>query len=203
MKSNVLNSTNHESTYTRRSLARSMGLAAGAAALVTATGGAASLAHANDADAQADGLAQLAADIQLLQDRAEITECQYRYARGADMQDADLLASAFDEIISVSYPDSDTVMEDVPGPDMAAGIVGNFVENGVTTQHFMNVYQIEIDGDEASALTYLRATHKMEGADFFIVGGYYENTYRRTEQGWRIKTVSLTYTYTEGEDYFA
>lgn len=138
--------------------------------------------------------------VQYLLDREAITECQYRYARGCDLQDAELLASAFDETISVDYP-TGTKLADVPGLGMAQGIVGNFIENGITTQHYMNLYEIKIDGDTASALVYLRATHKKVDADFWIVGGFYENSYVRTANGWKIKTVKLTTVYEEGESY--
>lgn len=138
--------------------------------------------------------------IQYLMDREAITECQYRYARACDTQDAALLAEAFDEAISVDYP-TGTKLEDIPGAGMAQGIVGNFIENHITTQHYMNVYEIRVDGDTATALVYLRATHKKPDADFWILGGYYENSYVRTEKGWKIKTVRLTTTYEEGESY--
>lgn len=140
------------------------------------------------------------AKVQHLLDREAIKECQYRYARGCDLQDAELLASAFDETISVDYP-TGTKVADVPGAGMAQGIVGNFIENNYTTQHYMNVYEIKIDGDTATALVYLRATHKKPDVDFWILGGYYENSYVRTENGWKIKTVKLTTVYEEGEAY--
>ena len=138
--------------------------------------------------------------VQYLLDREAITECQYRYARGCDLQDAALLASAFDETISVDYP-TGTKLDDVPGPGMAQGIVGNFIENKITTQHYMNMYEIKVDGDTATGLVYLRATHKKPDVDFWILGGYYENSYVRTENGWKIKTVKLTTVYEEGESY--
>lgn len=138
--------------------------------------------------------------VQYLLDREAITECQYRYARGCDLQDAELLASAFDETISVDYP-TGTKASDIPGSSMAQGIAGNFIQNSITTQHYMNVYEIKIDGDTATALVYLRATHKKPDVDFWILAGYYENSYVRTEDGWKIKTVKLNTVYEEGESY--
>lgn len=138
--------------------------------------------------------------VQYLMDREAIAECQYLYARGCDWRDADMLASAFDETITVDYP-TGTSLADVPGSAMAQGIVGNFIDNGIVTQHYMNLYEIKIDGDHATALVYLRATHKKEGVDFWILGGYYENSYVRTANGWKIKTVKLTTVYEEGESY--
>ena len=84
---------------------------------------------------------------------------------------------------------------------MAQGIVGNFIQNNITTQHYMNMYEIKIDGDTATGLVYLRATHKKPDVDFWILGGFYENSYIRTENGWKIKTVKLNTVYEEGESY--
>lgn len=153
----------------------------------------------NDKAAAAEGT--LEEKVQYLLDREAIAECQYRYARGCDMKDTDLLASAFDETITVYYPLVDLKLENTSGKDMAQGIVGSFVKDGITTQHYMNVYEIRIDGDTASGITYLRATHKKEGSDFWIHGGYYDNTYVRTENGWRIKSVALYGMYDEGVPY--
>lgn len=171
----------------RKEFVRTAGLAAGVLALGVP---AMALAEGSDGD--------LAADVQYLKDRAEIEEAQYRYALGIDSKDVDLLISAFDETISAKYIPGNT-MEDIPSASLAQGIIDNFVTKGATTQHFMNVMRIEIDGDTASATTYLRATHVVEGTPNYIVGGRYDNTYVRTESGWRIKTVQLTYEYEENE----
>lgn len=140
--------------------------------------------------------------IRRLVDYLDICECQYRYAQGCDFKDPDLLASAFDTTIDLDYSATGVVMEGTDAAQFAANMVDSFAAQDITTQHYMNVYQVTIDGDAASARTYLRATHKKEGSDFYIVGGYYDNEYVRTEAGWRIKRVCLTYTYEEGETYF-
>ena len=106
----------------------------------------------------------------------------------------------FDEYINVSYQDG-TVIENNLGRDMAAGIIGNFTEKGIGSQHFLTVYSVDIKGDEATATTYMRATHTMEGMDNYIGGGYYTNGFVRTPNGWRIKSVNLTNVYREGENF--
>lgn len=135
-----------------------------------------------------------------LKDYNAICECQYGYALGIDMKQPELIP--FDETIDVCYPATGTVLDGRPGPEFAQSLVDNMAARDIVTQHYMNVYSLTIDGDTAHGITYLRATHLMEGADVYIVGGYYENDYVRTEDGWKIKRVQLTYTYEEGESYF-
>lgn len=166
-----------------------------AAGTLAATAAAAGLltntAHAEGSDAS---------EVQLLKDRNEIVECQYRYAWGLDSKDEAVLATAFADTIDTYYPDAGVELNGISGPDFGASMISQFAKINMTTQHYMNVYSVEIDGDTAFARTYLRATHVIEGLEPYIVGGYYENNYVRTDEGWRIKRVSLYYTYTEGED---
>ena len=174
----------------RRDFAKTMGLAMGATTGALFAGTA--VAHADEASDQAT--------LTYLMDYNAICACQYSYALGIDMKQPELIA--FDETIDVCYPATGTVLNDRPGPEFAQSLVSNMAARDIVTQHYMNVYSLTIDGDTAHGITYLRATHLMEGADIYIVGGYYENDYVRTEDGWRIKRVQLTYTYEEGESYF-
>lgn len=156
--------------------------------------------HCASAD-EAAGTEDLAAQVQYLTDYVAISECQYRYALGVDGKDIELLTNdVFDTYINVSYPDG-TVIQDKLGREMAAGIVTSFADKGINTQHFLTVYNVDIDGDEATAITYMRATHTMEGMENYIGGGYYTNSFVRTPDGWRIKSVTLTNVYREGVNF--
>lgn len=178
-------------TTSRRDFAKNAGIAMGAAAGSLMLGG--SLAQAAEDGGRGDA-------VSYLMDYNAICACQYSYALGIDMKKPELIA--FDETIDVCYPATGTVLEGRSGPDFAKSLVDNMAARDIVTQHYMNVYELAIEGDAAHGLTYLRATHLMEGADIYIVGGYYENDYVRTPDGWKIKRVQLTYTYEEGETYF-
>ena len=138
-----------------------------------------------------------------LKDRADIEACQYRYALGVDSKDPELMASAFCELMDAKYY-SGTEFQGKNALEFCTSLIDSFVRNGVTTQHYMNVMSIDINGDEASACTYLRATHVVEETgQEWVIGGHYDNTYVRTSDGWRIKLVTLTKVYLEGDDLFA
>lgn len=139
-------------------------------------------------------------DTRLLMDKLAIMGCQYKYALGVDLKDPSILADAFDEVIDVYYPLTGTKLDGCIGTEMAAGLVTGL--DGIVTQHMMTNFTIEVDGDTAKAKTYLRAMHIKPDSPQYEVGGYYENTYVRTADGWKIKTVTLNNTYDLGESYF-
>ena len=180
-----------ENASSRRAFVGAMGMTAiGAAAGLAATGA----AHADD---------DLAARVAYLEDRAEIEACQYRYALGIDSKDPELMASAFCELMDAKYY-SGTEFYDKDSFAFCQSCIASFADNDIATQHYMNVMSLEIDGDEAKACIYLRATHVVQPTgQEWVIGGHYDNTYVRTPEGWRIKMVTLAKVYLEGDDFFA
>ena len=145
----------------------------------------------------------IAETVALLQDRADIEACQYRYALGIDSKDPELMASAFCELMDAKYY-SGTEFQDKDALEFCTSCIDSFANNGIVTQHYMNMLSLEIDGDVAYGCTYLRATHIVEETgQLWVIGGHYDNTYNRTSDGWRIKLVTLDKVYLEGEDFFA
>lgn len=73
-----------------------------------------------------------------------------------------------------------------------------FTQRYAWTQHLASVYSIEIDGDEAFAVSSLHARHKGKprengnGAtqDYLMVGRYH-HWLRRTDEGWKIYQMRL------------
>ena len=66
------------------------------------------------------------------------------------------------------------------------------------TQHQITNHQITIDGDEATAVAYVRATHKL-GNEMWVVGGYYVDELVRTDEGWKLKAIQYNALYEEGD----
>ena len=66
------------------------------------------------------------------------------------------------------------------------------------TQHLITNHQISIDGDEAQAIAYVRATHKL-GDEMWVVGGYYVNELVRTDEGWKLEAIQYNALYEEGD----
>ena len=48
-------------------------------------------------------------------------------------------------------------------------------------------HQITIDGDEATAVAYVRATHKL-GDEMWVVGGYYVDELVKVDGVWKLNS---------------
>ena len=91
--------------------------------------------------------------------KEEIREVIYRYARGIDRMDFDLVAACYHPD---AYDDHGTFQGNVPEfVEMCKGFLPRFV----VTQHFMGNLLIEVEGDTARAETYAVAYHRKELAD--------------------------------------
>ena len=119
-------------------------------------------------------------------DREAIRQCLYRYCRGIDRMDADLILSAY-------WPDA----TDEHG-NFAARTAQEFVDHAMPilqgmeqTSHFLGNILIEVDGNEAYVESYVQAFHRLRKPD----GTRYENIsssrfldrMERRDDEWRIK----------------
>jgi hypothetical protein len=124
--------------------------------------------------------------LEQLADREAIRECVYRYSRGADRLDADMIRSAY-------WPDC---------VDRHMGFEGNAEEfiawsfpimgTMDQTMHMIGNVLIHIDGDKADAESYFYGIHRINTpdggkADVIGAGRYVDNFEKRGDE-WRIKT---------------
>jgi ketosteroid isomerase-like protein len=68
-------------------------------------------------------------------------------------------------------------------------------------RHMITNRYVSVDGDTAEFTSYLqnvRVRFSAPGGDFFIAGGYYRNTLKRTPDGWKISHLRWEATYIEG-----
>ena len=64
------------------------------------------------------------------------------------------------------------------------------------TQHLVGNHQVNATGDTATHRCQLHAQHVKtgtEGGDNFIIGGYYDDVFVRTSNGWRIQHRIMRY----------
>lgn len=98
-------------------------------------------------------------DVDELIARAEITDVLYRYCRGIDRRDWDLLRSCYHDD---AYDDHGSLV----GPiDEFIRISKPFADRVAATVHFMGNVLIEVDGDVARAESYVVAYHAYEHED--------------------------------------
>ncbi|MDG2111538.1 MAG: nuclear transport factor 2 family protein [Actinomycetota bacterium] len=91
--------------------------------------------------------------------KEEIRDVIYRYARGVDRLDFDLVAACYHPD---AYDDHGTFRGSVPD---FVEMCRSFLPRFVCTQHFMGNMLIEVDGDVARAETYAVAYHRKENDD--------------------------------------
>ena len=96
--------------------------------------------------------------IQRLLARQEIADVIYRYARGIDRLDFDLVRACYHPD---AYDDHGSMTGTVEEFIAAAAI---FLARWTVTQHFMGNMLIEVDGQRARAETYAVAYHRREDA---------------------------------------
>jgi ketosteroid isomerase-like protein len=134
--------------------------------------------------------AELAA---MLAERA-ITKVLFRYTRGVDRLDWDLVRSCF-------HPDAVLVYGNETTPE-------GFIEGAKVglptyrlTQHAVSNVQIEVAGDIAWSEAYCLARHRIPGAggqqdSDFLWGGRYVDRFERRENEWRIARRTVVHEWT-------
>jgi hypothetical protein len=140
------------------------------------------------------------AKLQLLLDRAAISDVVNCYALAVDSRDWEMLRSCFTDEIEVQMdwweargPRTTTADDFIAGVKQLAGFRA--------TQHISSNHVIEIERDDARCLSYLHGMHYLpnpEGENYFILGGYYENDLVRAGEGWKIRRIKLNVTWQAG-----
>ena len=141
------------------------------------------------------------AKLQLLIDRAEISDTVIRYATGIDMRDWQAYRSCFADEVDLDF----TSWSGGSPMRLTADEWTEAVRSGLSgfraTQHISSNHVIAINGDEATCVSYMQAQHYLptdSGSNCFTLGGFYTNTLVRTPQGWKIHKCKLTVTWSDG-----
>lgn len=125
-----------------------------------------------------------------LVDRAEITDVLYRYASATDSFDYDGgLRSVLADDIVAQYGNA----EPIHGVDAVIDFFNEFTAGCTMQHHFLSVYHVDVDGDEAKALVYHTSHQLFDRAPgiVHVLVGRYRNQLRRTPDGWKISKLVL------------
>jgi len=122
-------------------------------------------------------------------DRLDLSDLLDAYARGIDGKDWDLVTSVF-------TPDAALDYTAFGGPKGGRDEIIQWISASVSafpmTQHHITNRTFTIDGDTATSAAELFAPMGMAAGDgkmtMLFTGGVYNDTYRRTADGWKIST---------------
>jgi uncharacterized protein (TIGR02246 family) len=139
------------------------------------------------------------ARLQRLLDEAEIRDLLLAFAHGLDDKDWTAYAGTFSE---------DGVFEILGQRRVGRAEIAAGPERDLTrfdrTQHFSTNHVVAIDGDTATARSYLLGVHlpRADEPDVHTdIGGCYHCTCRRTDEGWRFSHVRLEVWWSAGTPF--
>ena len=119
-----------------------------------------------------------------LADREAIRDCLFRYARGVDRCDVEMLRSAYWEDATDEHLAFKGTREELIAWMMP--IVGSMDQS----MHMFGNILIRIDGDTAHAESYFYGFHRIRGEDGVprdsIAGGRYLDRFEKRDDEWRI-----------------
>jgi len=124
-------------------------------------------------------------------DLRAIEELKYRYLRTLDTKDWDAFVECFVPDATGAYAGLD-----FEGRDAIVGYMRENLGPGIITLHQCHHPEIAVDGDEATGRWYLQDKVVVPAFDYVLEGAaFYEDRYRRTEDGWRIAHTGYRRTY--------
>ncbi len=120
-------------------------------------------------------------DVQRLLDRQAILDCVYRYCRGLDRHDPELLASAFHTDAIDQHGDF------LGGLPEFLEFARDSTTEALSHNHNITCHFAEIDGDVAHTESYvLTVLLKPDGKSVMVLGGRYIDRFERRNGEWRI-----------------
>lgn len=117
-------------------------------------------------------------------DQALISDVLVRYATGIDTKDWPLFRTCFTEDVAIDYGEIGVWS----GVDAITEHMRTVHAPMPRTNHMMSNFSIEVDGDRASALSYVHVVLVLteDGTTWIDGVGQYTDALVRTDAGWRI-----------------
>jgi len=138
----------------------------------------------------------------LLWESAAIKQVMIDFGRGLDLGDWELYRSCFADRIRVDFER----LTGYPEIELEADQWIRFAElalSQVRRHHQYSNFSVKIDGNRATAITYMVARHfRMtdRGASENTQFGWYDNSFERLEGGWKIVRLSHQFSWVSGND---
>ena len=144
--------------------------------------------------------------LQMLLDRAAISDVVYAYATALDRRDWKLFRSIFTDTIEMDFGSVGLRVGPYDADDWVRDAARLFAGLGAT-QHTSTNHLHDLRADEATCTSNMQAEHFVvrepgdglaDGADRWTIGGYYTNELVRTPDGWKLARVTLVVTWQTG-----
>ena len=135
-----------------------------------------------------------------LLDRQRISEVMLRFGRALDLHDWDMYAATLADEFEVNFFDLTGQQPATTTPAKFARFAAAALDR-LTVVHRYTNFHIEIEGDEASGIFYHVSRHRLpnrHGGDQYIQYGWYENTFTRTPEGWKINRLTHKFQWCDG-----
>ncbi len=126
----------------------------------------------------------------------DIARLKYRYLRALDTKHWDEFADTLTDDVVGDYGESLGEGHHFTDRASLVDFMRNAMPADVITEHRVTHPEIDVDGDEATAIWYLQDKVIIPKFDFMLIGaGFYRDRYRRTVDGWRISATGYDRTY--------
>jgi hypothetical protein len=138
--------------------------------------------------------------VRQLWDRQQISDVMLRFGRGLDRHDWDLYAATLTDPFEVDFFDLTGRPPAVTTPKVWARFAAACLERLVVMHQYSN-FHINLHGDEADGVFYHISRHRLPnrfGDDHYTQYGWYENSFRRTADGWKISRLKHTFQWCDG-----
>jgi SnoaL-like domain len=142
-----------------------------------------------------DMASELELKVQWLVDRAQISDLLYSFAAALDTKNWRAYADNYMDggYIELPDPESKDGGTFILNKEKMLESVPKSLERYSATHHISSNHQITIDGEGATARSYLQAVHVSgDPHEHWTAGGWYDSWFRRKRSGWKFAKVKLT-----------
>jgi 3-phenylpropionate/cinnamic acid dioxygenase small subunit len=140
-------------------------------------------------------------ELSTLEDRLDIGDVVTRYAFAVDQQDWAAFDQIFADEVHLVVPHVDQEKPVLTRAELV-GLIQDTVCGFAATHHLVANQLVTVEGDSATCKAYANAWHTLptdQGvADYCLVRGYYDWKLARTEAGWRVSEMVITFLHAEG-----
>jgi SnoaL-like domain len=122
--------------------------------------------------------------LRALQDRIDVEQVLYTYSSAVDSFDKAGVRSCLADDIHATYGNAEPVTDG----DTLADWIDGATASVIWQHHLLNVYHVDIDGDQAKTVSYLTSYQVFEEdpkAAIILVARYHDEL-KRTGDGWKI-----------------